>query len=72
MVSDLSPLTGLPVGILYLYTNLVSDLTPLLSMESLFALDIRENPLDENSLEIVLPRLLYNGVEMSIREEDEE
>lgn len=62
-VWDLSPLSNLrKLKELYAHSNLIFDLAPLLTLQSLEAVDLRRNPLNQNSMDSILPMLTKKGV----------
>ena len=47
---------------LYVHSNLIFDINPLLTLNNLKVLDLRKNPLNKNSIDSVLPMLTQKGV----------
>ncbi len=65
-VSDLAPLSGLPLATLDLDDNLVTDLSPLVGTDSLKTLRLNRNPLSEESLNAHIPAFRDAGVEVEV------
>ncbi len=66
-ISDLSPLKNCPkLETLELDAQKISDLTPLLEMKNLVIVNIRGNPLDEKSINEVIPILRERGVDVIV------
>lgn len=56
-ITDLSPLSGLPLEYLSLTGNEISDLSPLASCQALITLDLGENPVRSLAVPAQLPNL---------------
>lgn len=65
-VSDLAPISNLPLATLDLGNNLVTDLSPLVGTDSLEILRLNRNPLSEESLNAHIPALRDAGVEVEV------
>ena len=66
-VSDLAPLAGLSrLGYLYLNDNRVSDVSPLVGMDALRTAHLGGNPLTEESLNVHIPKLREDGVDVVV------
>ena len=65
-VSDLAPLSALPLATLDLDDNLVTDLSPLVGTDSLETLRLNRNPLSEESLNAHIPALRDAGVAVEV------
>ena len=65
-VSDLTPLSGLPLAVLDLRDNLVSDLSPLAGSDSLETLQLDGNPLTQESLNTHIPALRDAGARVEV------
>ena len=62
-VWNLSPLSKMrKLEELYVHTNLIFDIEPLLILNNLKTVDLRKNPLNQNSKNSVLPALAKKGV----------
>ena len=62
-VWDLSPLSNMgKLKELYVHSNLIFDIEPLLMLQTLETVDLRNNPLNENSINSILPKLVEKGV----------
>ena len=64
--SDLTPLADLPLGVIDLSDNLVSDVSPLVGLMYLRTLDLDRNPLSEESLNVHIPALRSKGVDVKV------
>ena len=65
-VSDLGPISDLPLATLDLDDNLVTDLSPLVGTDSLETLRLNRNPLSEESLNAHIPSLRARGVSVHV------
>lgn len=62
-VWDLSPLSSMGrLRELYVHSNLIFDIEPLLMLETLEIVDLRNNPLNQNSINSILPMLAEKGI----------
>ena len=65
-ISDVSPLTSLTnLAYLYLKDNQISNITPLVSLTNLTTLDLAGNPLSQESIDIHVPNLKSQGVDVA-------
>ena len=64
-ISDISPLASLTnLTTLDLWNNQISDISPLASLNNLTELNLRLNPLNEVSIEVYIPQLEAQGVDV--------